>query len=385
MAEPIFTIKTIQNWLESHSVNVDSKLDPLALMVEDLAVVDAAKAKEIGELLQYEDEFVELVNRTLSKPAISKQHVERVNDLADTLKALEVKYSGETGSGFRTYVTTLVKGKPEERFVYAWNGIKEVIQGLVNDVNAVKEIKAGYETYGKFKKDALAQLIIMERDYKPKVRNLLEALEASQKAMEEYKGTDELESGRLKQEYELALKAHKEADNNLRYVGETKVLLSQSNDIADGLYENLDSIVTVLEGEKRKLATLLSTHQSVYAFMHATYAAETTADRGAQVIDVADASINDAVQMISRRGREKLVKGYEAAHRASLDPANIIELRQAVAETQLYIARRGPELDKERETQYAATNAKLQTLAIETGRKMLQYAKGELAAPAPAQ
>lgn len=384
MAEPIITLKTIQNWLESHSINVNSKLDPLALMVEDLAVVDAAKAKEIGELLQYEDEFVALVNRTLAKPAITKAHVDRVNDLAATLQALETKYSGATGSGFRTYMTTLFKGKPEERFVYAWNGLGDVVQGLVNDVLAVKEIRAGYEGYGKLKKEALTKIIDMEKEYAPKVAELLEVLGTAQKAMEAYTGTEEKEKDRLKGEYDEALKAHKEADNNLRYVGETKVLLRQSIDIADGLYENLDNIVVVLDGEKRKLQGVLSTHESVYAFMHATYAAETTAERGAQVIDVADASMNDALEMITKRGKEKLVKGYEAAHRASIDPANIIALRQAVSELQLYIARRGPELDKERETQYAATNAKLQTLAIETGRKMVQYAKGEIA-PAPAQ
>ena len=193
MVEPPFTIKTIQNWLESHSVSVNSKLDPLALMVEDLSVVDAAKAKEIGELLKYEDEFVNLVNRTLSKPAITQEHVKRVDDLSATLAALEAKYSSGAVSTAKTFFTTFFKGKPEERFVYAWNGVGDVVQGLVNDALAVKEIKLGYETYGKFKRDALDKVIDMEKDYKPKVAELLKSMEVAQKAMEAYAGTDDKE------------------------------------------------------------------------------------------------------------------------------------------------------------------------------------------------
>lgn len=361
--------------LEKYGLKPDGEPDEPQLMqlLEEVRDLDEERVVAIGRTVRHMSSFNQLVRDNVEKIRIGNRYMDITQGFdsirEDCKTLIDQLADGKIGPMERmsNLWMRLRRGNPNKRFDEIFETYKEVSDDTRDQLQREQAIMEGYIDFRFALKEAEVAARELLELQTPRLEDAQKGLTAAQAAVDDFKGDDEGERGRLElardesrnelQKQDRAYQLCKDIVENLSIgydVGETLVTkLKQTHDVKDQLY--------------RRAVAFFTTNEHVFTILGTVYTSQFGLHEATQATEAMKEGVNKSIEDVADLSRELERAALKAGYGSTISPASVTKLVDAISDYQVESLTMIADLRKESEQ-----NAKEIRRVVEAGKQRFE-------------
>ncbi len=356
----------------------------LIYLLESVRHVDEAKALAIADVIKHMSTFNQLVRENVENIRVGNRYME-ITQMFDSVredsKMLVAQLEDGKISGsekFQNWWMKMRRGTPSARF----EKIKDIYQDVSKDTkDQLSREDAIMDAYIDFR-FALKEAEVLARELYEKQQPMLDgakqALADAQAAVDNYKGSDTAEQGRLELKRDEARQKFEEEDRTFQLLKDISENLAIGYDVGETLITKLKQTHDVKDRVFRRAVTFFTTNEHVFTILGTVYTSQQGLHEVTAATEAMKDGVNKGLEDIATLGRELERAALKAGYGSTIRAESVQKLVDAISDFQIESLQMITDLRKESEE-----NAKQIRNVVEAGKRRFQdtiarHARGEL-------
>lgn len=356
----------------------------LIALLEDVKHVDEAKALAIADVIRHMSTFNKLVRDNVENIRIGNRYVaiaQMFDSVRDDSKMLIAQLADgqiTRSEKFQNWWMRIRRGTPSDRFEKIAETYKEVSKDTKDQLQREAAIMDAYIDFRFALKEAEVLAGEMYEKQKPVLEAARQALAAAQTAVDNFKGTDAAERGRLELARDQARETFLDEDRTYQLVKDISENLAIGYDVGETLITKLKQTHDVKEGVYRRAVTFFTTNEHVFTILGTVY----TSQQGLHEVTAATEAMKEGaskgLEDVAELGRELERAAMKAGYGSTIKAESVQKLVDAITNFQVESLTMIADLRRESEQ-----NAREIRRAVEAGKKKYQETVGRYAQGLP--
>ncbi|QDV62938.1 cell surface protein [Crateriforma conspicua] len=355
----------------------------LISLLESVRHLDEAKVLAIADVIKHMGSFNAMVRENVESIQVGNRYME-ITQMFDSVREDSKRLIGQLDDGkisgtekISNWWMKLRRGTPSDRF----EKIAEVYTDVAKDTkDALGKEEQIMDAYIDFR-FALKEAEVLAREILDKQVPVLEdaknALASTQKALDEYNGTEEAEKSQLELRRDEARQKYEDEDETYQLLKDIAENLEIGYDVGETLITKLKQTHDVKERVYRRAVTFFTTNEHVFTILGTVYTSQHGLHEVTQATEAMKEGVNKGLEDIADLGRELERAALKAGYGSTIDPKSVQKLVDAISGFQVESLEMIAELRKESEESTRAIRA-----TVEEGKKkymetLAKHARGE--------
>ncbi|WP_168566240.1 cell surface protein [Crateriforma spongiae] len=355
----------------------------LISLLESVRHLDEAKVLAIADVIKHMGSFNAMVRENVESIEVGNRYME-ITQMFDSVREDSKRLIGQLDDGkisgtekISNWWMKLRRGTPSDRF----EKIAEVYTDVAKDTkDALGKEEQIMDAYIDFR-FALKEAEVLAREILDKQVPVLEdaknALASTQKALDEYNGTEEAEKSQLELRRDEARQKYEDEDETYQLLKDIAENLEIGYDVGETLITKLKQTHDVKERVYRRAVTFFTTNEHVFTILGTVYTSQHGLHEVTQATEAMKEGVNKGLEDIADLGRELERAALKAGYGSTIDPKSVQKLVDAISGFQVESLEMIAELRKESEESTRAIRA-----TVEEGKKkymetLAKHARGE--------
>ncbi len=355
----------------------------LLTLLEEVKHIDEAKVLAIASVIKHMSSFNTLVRENVESVEVGNRYMDiaqMFDSVRDDSKRLIAQLDDGKISGTEKVSNWWMKmrrGTPSDRF----EQIVEVYGDVAKDTKvALKSEEQIMDAYIDFR-FALKEAEVLARELLDEDLPILEAakkgLADSQKAVDEYTGTDEGGKSKLELRRDETRQRFEEEDKTYQLLKDIAENLEIGYDVGETLITKLKQTHDVKERVFRRAVTFFTTNEHVFTILGTVYTSQHGLNEVTQATEAMKDGVNQGLEDVANLGRKLERAALKAGYGSTINPESVQKLVDSISGFQIESLEMIAELRKESEESTKAIRK-----SVEEGKRRYQetlgkYARGE--------
>ncbi len=342
-------------------------------LLENVKHIDEAKVLAIADVIQHMSSFNALVRENVESIKIGDRYM-NITQMFDSVREDSKRLISQLDDGkisgtekVANWWMKMRRGTPSDRFENIVETYSEVAKDTKEALKSEEMIMEGYIDF----RFALKEAEVLSRElldtHAPILQAAKDALADSQKALDNYAGTDEGGKSKLELIRDEARHHFEKEDENYQLMKDIAENLEIGYDVGETLITKLKQTHDVKERVFRRAVTFFTTNEHVFTILGTVYTSQHGLHEVTQATEAMKEGVNKGLEDIADLGRELERAALKAGYGSTINPESVQKLVDAISGFQIESLEMITELRKESE---ASTKAIRQS--VEEGKKKYQ-------------
>jgi hypothetical protein len=345
----------------------------LVRLLDEVKHVDEAKALAIADVIRHMSTFNKLVRDNVENIRIGNRYV-AIAEMFDSVREDSKMLIAQLADGqisrtekFQNWWMRLRRGTPSDRFEKIVETYKDVSKDTRDQLNREAAIMDAYIDFRFALKEAEVLAEEMYEKQTPALEAAKQALAAAQTTVDQYKGSDSAERGRLELARDQARQKFQEEDRTYQLLKDVSENLSIGYDVGDTLITKLKQTHDVKEGVHRRAVTFFTTNEHVFTILGTVYTSQQGLHEVTAATEAMKEGANKGLEDVAGLGRELERAAMKAGYGSTIKADSVQKLVDAIANFQIESLTMIADLRRESEQ-----NAKEIRRVVEDGKRRYQ-------------
>ncbi len=353
--------------------NANTAPQELIGLLEEVKHLDEAKVLAIADVIQHMSSFNALVRENVESINIGNRYMD-ITQMFDSVREDSKRLISQLDDGkisgtekVSNWWMKIRRGTPNDRFEQIVETYSDVAKDTKHALASEEAIMEGYIDF----RFALKEAEVLARELLDQQLPILEAskehLAATQKAIDDYAGTDEGGKSQLELRRDEARYAYEKEDETYQLLKDIAENLETGYDVGETLISKLKQTHDVKERVYRRAVTFFTTNEHVFTILGTVYTSQHGLHEVTQATEAMKEGVNKGLEDIATLGRELERAALRAGYGSTINPESVQKLVDAISGFQIESLEMIAELRKESEE---STKAIRKT--VEEGKKKYQ-------------
>jgi hypothetical protein len=355
----------------------------LISLLEEVKHIDEAKTLAIADVIQHMSAFNALVRENVEGISVGNRYMD-ITQMFDSIREDSKRLIAQLDDGkisgtekVSNWWMKIRRGTPSDRFEKIVDVYSDVAKDTKDQLRREEAIMEGYIDF----RFALKEAEILARELfdtqVPILESAKESLTASQKALDEYTGTDEGGKSALELARDEARHRYEKEDETYQLLKDIAENLEIGYDVGETLITKLKQTHDVKDRVYRRAVTFFTTNEHVFTILGTVYTSQHGLHEVTQATEAMKEGVNKGLEDIADLGRELERAALKAGYGSTINPESVQKLVDAISDFQIESLQMIAELRKESEESTRAIRK-----SVEEGKKKYQetlarHARGE--------
>jgi len=347
--------------------------EELIRLLEEVRHLDEARALAIADVIKHMSTFNRLVRENVENIRIGNRYLE-ISQLFDSVREDSKMLITQLADGkisrsekFQNWWMKIRRGTPSDRFEKIAEVYKDVSKDTKDQLEREDAIMDAYIDFRFALKEAEVMACELYEQQKPALENSRKALAEAQTTIDNFKGEDSSERGRLEMARDLARHAYQDQDRTYQLLKDISENLAIGYDVGETLITKLKQTHDVKDGVYRRAITFFTTNEHVFTILGTVYTSQQGLHEVTAATEAMKEGVNRGLEDVAELGRELERAAMKAGYGSTIKAESVQKLVDAISDFQVESLTMIADLRKESEQ-----NAKEIRRVVEDGKRRFQ-------------
>ncbi len=347
--------------------------EELISLLEEVRHVDEARVLAVADVIKHMSTFNRLVRENVENIQIGNRYLE-ITQMFDSVREDSKMLIAQLADGrisrsekFQNWWMKIRRGTPSDRFEKIAETYRSVSRDTKDQLNREDAIMDAYIDFRFALKEAEVIACDLFEKQKPALEQAKKNLADAQTTIDQYKGEDSSQRGRLELARDEAREAFHREDKTYQLLKDISENLAIGYDVGETLVTKLKQTHDVKEGVFRRAVTFFTTNEHVFTILGTVYTSQQGLHEVTAATEAMKEGLNKGLEDVADLGRELERAAMKAGYGSTVKAESVQKLVDAISNFQVESLTMIADLRKESEA-----NAKEIRRVVEDGKRRFQ-------------